>query len=367
LSHTTPVTGDNFRSLYFRLGPEIRRCADRWWHDMSYEVVNNSDPHGSPPTEATGATVDVVVVAYNSRDMLRACVAPLVQTPWVDITVVDNASPDDSAAVVADLPVRVIRAPINGGFAYGCNLGIAAGTAEFVLLLNPDASIEPPDLELLVSVLRRDPALASVGPRTLGDDGRLILSQRRFPRLRSTYAQSFGLHRVAPHAAWSADFIAESAAYERPATPDWLSGGCVLLRRTALESVAGLDEGFFLFSEETDLFRRLRDRGWSVRYEPAATAYHKGEASAPRTVTAPILARSRVRYARKHHGPAVAFLEAIGVALDAAARAFAWMHRPARRRAHLAAATAALGALRSLHIKPRDERITTAERDTIAR
>ena len=105
------------------------------------------DAHGKllgdpAPGTATPAVVDVVIVAYNSRETLRACVEPLVQLPWVSVTVVDNASPDDSAAVVADLPIRTIRAPKNGGFAYGCNLGIAVGASEFVLLLNPDARLE---------------------------------------------------------------------------------------------------------------------------------------------------------------------------------------------------------------------------------
>ncbi len=95
--------------------------------------------------------VDVVVVAYNSRDTLRACVEPLVRVPWVSVTVVDNASPDDSTTVVADLPVHTISAPRNGGFAYGCNLGMAAGTAEFVLFLNPDAWIESASLDMLMT------------------------------------------------------------------------------------------------------------------------------------------------------------------------------------------------------------------------
>jgi N-acetylglucosaminyl-diphospho-decaprenol L-rhamnosyltransferase len=296
---------------------------------------------------ATPPVVDVVIVAYNSRDTLRACVEPLVQLSWASVTVVDNASPDDSALVVADLPIRTIRAPRNGGFAYGCNLGTAGSAAEFVLLLNPDARIDPASLRTLVSALRADPALGSVGPRTLGDGGHLVWTQRRFPRLRSTYARALGLHHVAPLASWADDVIKKPVAYARPAMPDWLSGGCVLLRRTALDDVRGLDEGFFLYSEETDLFRRLRGRGWRARFEPQATAYHKGFGSAPRETTPPIMARSHVRYARKHHGMLVAVLEAIAMSIDALARAAAWIHRPARRRGHLAAARAALGALRS--------------------
>lgn len=270
-----------------------------------------------------------------------------MRLPWVSITVVDNASPDDSTAVVADLPVRVIRAPRNGGFAYGCNLGTAAGSAESVLFLNPDGGIESGSLSRLVAVLQADPALGSVGPLTLGDGERLHPTQRRFPRLRSTYAQALGLHHVASRASWAGEVIQDPDAYTRPSMPDWLSGSCVLIRRAALEDVAGLDEGFFLYSEETDLFLRLRSRGWHARFEPQAIAYHQGYGSAPRETAAPVLARSRVRYARKHHGRLVALLEAIGVTIDALARAAAWIHRPARRRGHLAAARAALSAVRS--------------------
>ena len=183
-------------------------------------------------------------------------------------------------------PVRIIRAPRNGGFAYGCNLGIAAGTAEFVLLLNPDARIESASLSTLVSALRADPALGGVGPRTLGDGGQLQWTQRRFPRLRSTYSQALGLHRVAPLASWTGEVIRNRPAYTRPATPDWLSGGVRAAAPGGARRRRGNGRGFFLYSEETDLFRRLRGRGWRARFEPQATAYHQGYGSAPwETVT----------------------------------------------------------------------------------
>jgi N-acetylglucosaminyl-diphospho-decaprenol L-rhamnosyltransferase len=289
--------------------------------------------------------VDAVIVAYNSRDVLRACVQPLAEVPWVNVVVVDNASPDDSGAAVADLPIRIIKAPRNGGFAYGCNLGLSAGAAEFVLFLNPDAMLEPASLKTLVGALRADPLLGGVGPRTFGDDGELLLTQRRFPRLRSTYSHALGLHRFVPGASWAADTIGAAAAYEEPATPDWVSGGCMLIRRSALEEVGGLDEGFFLYSEETDLFRRLRHRGWQARFEPRATAYHKCNGSAPRDATAAIMVHSRVRYARKHHGLLVSVLEAIGIAIDSLIRAAAWAYSPARRRGYLTSARAALSAM----------------------
>ena len=169
----------------------------------------------APPATAASAgsgalpvgpvTVDVVVVAYNSRDTLRACVEPLAHVPWVDVTVVDNACPEDSARVLDDLPVRVIRSPRNGGFAYGCNLGMAAGLGDFVLLLNPDAEIDAANLAVMVDALRANSQLAGIGPRTVDDAGNVVFTQRRFPRLRLTYAQGLFLHRAAPGAAWADD------------------------------------------------------------------------------------------------------------------------------------------------------------------
>ena len=292
-------------------------------------------------------TVEVVVVAYNSRDTLRACVEPLTRLPWVDVTVVDNASPDDSARVVEDLSVRIIRSPQNGGFAYGCNLGIAGGSAEFVLLLNPDAQIDASSLAVLGDALRADPSLAGVGPRIVDGAGTMRFTQRRFPRLRSTYAQGLFLHRAAPLAAWTDDAIRDPGAYERRGTPEWISGCCVLLRREAVASVAGLDEGFFLYMEETDLFKRLATAGWRAGFEPHATARHDGHGSACGNATEPVRAASRVRYARKHHGRVVAAFEGAGLALGALTHAAAWVHRPARARGHIAAARAALRAVRS--------------------
>jgi N-acetylglucosaminyl-diphospho-decaprenol L-rhamnosyltransferase len=291
-------------------------------------------------------SVDAVIVAYNSRETLRGCVEPLSRLPWVAVTVVDNASPDDSVAAVADLPVRTIRAPHNGGFASGCNLGAAGGSSEFVLLINPDARIDPSSLEALVDALHSDPTLACVGPRTLDESGKLVWSQRRFPRLRSTYAQALFLQRAAPRAGWTDEVIRDQDAYARPGTPDWLSGACLLLRRTAFDAVGGLDEGFFLYSEETDLFRRLRAHGWRARYDPRAIASHVGGASAPRHTTKGIWARSRVRYAGKHHGRAVALLEALGVVLGSLTHAPVWIHKPSQVRGYAAAARAALSAVR---------------------
>ena len=100
--------------------------------------------------------------------------------PWVNVIVVDNACPESSADVVADLPVRIVRSSRNGGFAYGCNRGMASGSAGFVLLLNPDAQIDGAGLAVLVDALRGIPSLAGVGPRIVNDVGGLSIVNAAF-------------------------------------------------------------------------------------------------------------------------------------------------------------------------------------------
>jgi N-acetylglucosaminyl-diphospho-decaprenol L-rhamnosyltransferase len=300
-------------------------------------------PQSKPRAEGESRRIDAVVVSYRSAATLRGCVEPLAALPSVRVTVVDNASPDDSVETIADLAaVDVVRAPRNGGFAYGCNLGVARGTSPYLLFLNPDARIDGASLDALVAVLEADAEAGLVAPRILDDDGSLAYSLRRFPRLRSTFAKALFLHRIFPRVAWTDELVRDPAVYERPGTPEWVSGACMLVRREAYEAVGGFDEGLFLYCEDTDLCLRLWQAGHTVRFEPAALVRHVGGASSGAGQTQPIAARSRVYYARKHRGRVAARAEALGVALDEATHAAAALTRPATRRGHLAALRAVL-------------------------
>jgi GT2 family glycosyltransferase len=263
----------------------------------------------------TAGRIDVVVVSYNSRDRLRDGVEPLARAPGVEVLVVDNASPDDSPAVVEDLPVEVIRLDDNRGFAHGCNVGWRAGSAPYVLFLNPDARIAPDAIERLAAVLDEQPSVGAVAPKIVTDDGALDYSQRRFPRLRSTYARALFLHRLFPNALWTDEVVRDAERYERSAPVEWVSGACMLVRRSTLEQLGGMDDGFFMYCEDKDLCRRIWGTGGSVRFEPSAVAVHEGGASAPRDALLPVLAHSRALYARKHSSRSVALIEQLGVAL----------------------------------------------------
>jgi GT2 family glycosyltransferase len=288
------------------------------------------------------STVDVVIVAYNSRDQIRDCVTPLLELGWARTIVVDNASPDRSGDAVADLPLTLVRAEQNRGFGAGCNLGWRAGSAPAVLFLNPDATISGDSLRTLAEVLEHEPKIGIVGPRIVDDEGILDFSIRRFPRLRSTFAQAVFAHRLAPGADWTDEVVRDPGRYAATGDADWLSGACLLVRRSLLEQLGGFDERFFMYCEDTDICRRSWDLGRPVRFVAAAEAGHEGGQSAPRSSLLPVLARSRVLYAERHRGRAAAAGERFGVALGALAHAAVGRGGRAVRTGHLAAAAAAL-------------------------
>jgi N-acetylglucosaminyl-diphospho-decaprenol L-rhamnosyltransferase len=287
--------------------------------------------------------IDVVVVSYNSRDQLRDCVDSLARIPEACIVVVDNASPDAGLATIADLDVVTIEHGCNAGFASACNTGWRVGTAPYVLCINPDSTIDADSLRRLVWVLEAERDVAVAAPRILDANGALEYSQRRFPRLCSTYANALFLNQIFRRGRWASELVREPRAYERPGSPEWVSGACMLVRRSALETAGGWDESFFMYCEDKDLCRRIRDAGRDIRFEPGAVVVHAGGCSAPRGSLLPVLAASRIRYARKHRGRVAAVLEQLGILLASLTHAVVSRGEVGSRAGHAAALLVAAG------------------------
>jgi GT2 family glycosyltransferase len=277
-------------------------------------------------------SVDVVVVAYNSRDCLPTCLESLAGAREVSIIVVDNACPQRSYEVVERLlGVRVIHTGRNGGFAYGSNAGWRAGDSEFVLFLNPDARLDRDSLARMAQVLRDDSTAGVVGPRTHQTDGSLAWSIRRFPSLRSTYARAFFIHRLMPRAAWVDEVVRDPGPYARRGSVAWLPGTCLLARRT-------IDESFFMYVEDMDFCRRVRALGFDVVYCPDAVCVHEGGQSLSRTHLLPVLAASRLRYAKHNSGGAMRrILQQIGLGIGEGLQTVIGHGELGHRREHLRA------------------------------
>ena len=287
------------------------------------------------------ALLDAVVVTYNSSAYVRACVEPLCNDEQINVVVVDNHSTDDTVKAASQLDVRLIRQDENRGFAVGCNTGWRAGSSKFVVFLNPDCRVEAADLLSLVGLLDADATCGVVGPRIVDANGALEHSQHRFPSPRISFFRAMLLHRLWPRSPWAFD-VTDPLAYDTPGQPDWLGGACIAVRRETLEELNGFDERFFMYYEDMDLCKRIRDTGAAIRYAPEITVQHAGGASAPKTRMIPIFASSRIRYARKHGGVVGGLSERIAVAIESSIRVIVTPSGSEARRAHARAVAVAL-------------------------
>ena len=205
------------------------------------------------------------MVNYNTRDLLRVCLASVRRhEPTAQLIVVDNQSRDGSCDMVrAEFPeVTLIDAGGNLGFAGANNLGLAAATGEFLVLLNSDAELLDNTLSRCAARLHAEPELGAVHPHLIGVDGVAQLCEYRSPTL--TDALRIALRRQP----------------REPARQTWLAGTALVIRRTALEAIGGrLDDGYFMYWEDADLSASLQAAGWHIAVEPTGLVRHHGGAS----------------------------------------------------------------------------------------
>jgi glycosyltransferase involved in cell wall biosynthesis/GT2 family glycosyltransferase len=287
--HSSPA--DLAQGLLAAAGPDrdrLRRAGLERARTCSWRAV--ADDYISLYGSVTGGEsaagprgVEIVVVAYGALPLLRDALAPLTGLP---VTVVDNSSQPEIAALCAASGIRYIDPGENRGFAAGVNTALAdrLDPAADVLLLNPDARIDPAGLARLQEALRADRRLASVGPAQVDDEGRRSRVEWHFPSPANAWLEALGLGRL--------QFGARFAI-----------GSVLLLRAEALAAVGGLDERFFLYAEETDWAYRAHRLGWRHAAVPEVSAVHIGGATStdPRRREAHFFA-SQERYFRKHYG-----------------------------------------------------------------
>jgi GT2 family glycosyltransferase len=250
--------------------------------------------------------LSVVIVNYQSYDELRTCLASLqraIGSP--PVIVVDHASDAPAAdALSVDFPhVHLLRVAANEGFAAGVNRGAREARGPFLLLLNPDCIVEPTACATLVEWMGAHPEVGAAGPRIHNADGTLQATARRFPDLTTGFAgRSSWLTRVLPRNPLSRRNLPGRDNGTDPIVVDWVSGACLIARREAFDAIGGMDEGFFLYWEDADFCRRLKDAGWRIAYLPYAAVTHVGGRSSRHSARASLEAfhRSAFRLYWKH-------------------------------------------------------------------
>jgi hypothetical protein len=240
--------------------------------------------------------LSIIIVSFNARADLARCVESLRAAPPAaphEIIVVDNGSSDGSVEALRRWPdVSVIETGANFGFARANNIGIRASRGLNLLLLNSDTIVPPGAIDRLLAELEREPGVAVVGPRLVDGEGRAELSFGRMIGPLNELRQQRRLRSGAVE-----------ALTRRRHYPDWVSGACLLVRRADAEAVGGLDERYFMYTEDVDFCAAIRARGRRILFTPDVEIVHlrgRSAASAP-AATRAHYRRSQLAFYEKHH------------------------------------------------------------------
>lgn len=275
--------------------------------------------------------VDVIIVTYNSAGEIQFCLKSLVTRNHryaYRVTVVDNASSDGTPELLAThYPfVNLYLSKNNLGFARANNLALWRTRGKYVVFLNPDTEIKEGGLDKLIDFLETHPEAGAAGPKLLNQDGSLQLTGNTFPSLRNFIIEILFLDRLFPR---NKVFGAHKLSWwdrKDAAQVDWVMGACLVVRRDVGEKLGWFDESFFMYFEETDLCRRIRDAGYAVYYVPAAEVIHFGGAGVKAYSGKKVYLwhQSLFRYFKKHSPRQLIFLRFM-VLFRAVLRSSLWL------------------------------------------
>jgi GT2 family glycosyltransferase len=273
----------------------------------------------SPADPPPARSLTVSIINYRTGALTLACVRSVLADLGglaATVVVVDNRSDDGSAeeieawiaAQVPPVPVRLVRSATNSGFSGGHNQGIAAAPAAFYLVLNSDAVLRPGFFAALMAAAGAAPRAGLFAPRIDYDDGTQQISCFRFPTPASELIRGAATGPVtALLRRWDMPLAMPPAAAEI----GWASFACILLRHEMLAEVGPMDEGYFLYFEDTEYCWRARRAGWRIAYVPEARAVHYRGGSGPVKALARARKRlpgyfyaSRTRFFTQAHGRA---------------------------------------------------------------
>ena len=239
------------------------------------------------------------VVNTNGRELLLACLDSVRRTHPAgvahEVLVLDNASTDGAAAAVRKRhpDARVFALERRTGKAENDSLLLQQARGRFCLLLNEDSELRPGAVAALLEALRAEPRAAAAGARLLTSDGRATACAWRLPDVRWAVAA----------AVFAQERVAVESRGRRVREVGWVQSSAMLVRRSAAEEVDWLDPDFFVYSDETDFCKRLRDAGWSILFVPAAEAVHHNQLSTDEAAMRRRIVefhRNRDLYFRKH-------------------------------------------------------------------
>lgn len=243
--------------------------------------------------------LSIIIISYNTKDLLRQCLLSIDTDPQTQIIVVDNASNDGSSAMVLkEFPqVLLIQSPINQGFAAANNVGLKVATGQYVLLLNSDTQVKPPALSILMRFLKHHQQAGAVTPQVILPDGAIDLAcHRGMPTPWNAFTYYTKLESLFPHSKFFAGYHQTYQDFTKPHPVSATAMTAMMLKRPVIDKVGLLDDAFFLYGEDLDYCQRLTDHGYQIWYVPNAVVMHHKSASGKKNRQNPAQRHESIRH-----------------------------------------------------------------------
>lgn len=252
--------------------------------------------------------LSIIIVTYNSARHLPACLESIgehLKGVEYEVCVVDNASDDGTGALAeaAGGRTRLVRNSRNLGFSAAVNIGLRSTTGRYCMWLNPDTRVVGGDVNALLRHFEEEQGVGIIGPQLLNADGSIQLSCRSFPSYSTAFFNRYSLlTKVFPKNRYSRSYLHTDWDHQAIREVDWVSGACLLHRRSLLGDVGELDEMFFMYIEDIDFCLRACRAGWKVHYHPDLRVLHHIAGSSRQVPFSMIveLHKSIWRYYAKH-------------------------------------------------------------------
>ncbi|MEW6536085.1 MAG: glycosyltransferase family 2 protein [Candidatus Auribacterota bacterium] len=240
--------------------------------------------------------ISVIIVNWNTESLLPPCINSLkthIKKYSFEIILVDNASSDNSVAIVKDRfpDVLLIENNRNRGFGRAVNQGIEIASGRYLVLFNTDASVEDGAIDQLISYMETHPQTGICGGQLIYPDGRKQHSFDNYPSLATELLNKSLLKRLFPE-----KYPSKKIAYAQPLPVDSIIGACMAVRAECIRKIGRLDEDYFFFLEETDWCYRIKQAGYDIMHIPSARIVHLQGKSAGK-----VPVRSRLEYYRSRY------------------------------------------------------------------
>ena len=256
-------------------------------------------------------SISTIIVTHNSSDEIGACIESVIsqsENPPAEIIVVDNASSDATPGIVHSFSkehdnVTVLQNDANHGFTKANNQGVQRAEGEYIFFLNPDTVLKENALQALTGEISRNRGIGAIAPQLRFTDGTVQSSCRRFPGYRWIIFEMLGLTRLFPNSHLFNGWKMGDFDHQSPRMVDQPAGAALMVRRSTLTELGGLDEQFPMFFSDVDLCRRIWDIGKKILFYPDAVVFHEGGTSIRRNRLKMIVTShlSFIRYLFKHH------------------------------------------------------------------